>query len=232
VLKTIPLSHGRSVSLQASQFGTRDTMSDFGSPVSTTAAPKFSMPLSHVFFAATENLHVRAVTDRGRRLTVFVYEVLAVPVNGQQVTFRTQGEYFDFLCWMEQQFLAGAKQDPAEVVRVRPPDTACNCHGWLFAGGQFGIADAEVPAILADNGYAPVGQAEDGDLALYRCGDEITHSGVVRRVDNQAGVTIESKWGPFGVYLHAPSDLPFRGECAFYRTARRGHRLAIQRPGQ
>jgi hypothetical protein len=236
VLRTIPLSHGRSVSLRVPQFASADPMPDFESSVSPTsapppAAPKFSVPLSHVFFATTENLHVRAVTDRGRRLPVFVYEALAMPVNGQQLSFRTQQESFDFLCWMEQQFLIGSKQDPAKVVRVRPPDTASNCHGWLFTGGQFGIPDAEVPAILADHGYAAVADAQEGDVAIYHCGDELTHSGLVRRSNGYGDVLIESKWGPFGVYLHAPAALPFRGACSFYRTTRRGHQLAISRPG-
>src|SRR5262245_14190283 len=209
-------------------------MSDFDSPepaaASAAAAPKFSVPLSHVFFATTQVLHMRAVTDRGRDVPVFAYEAVAIPVNGQQLTFRSRQDWTDFLTWMEQQFLAGTKQNPDDVVRVRPPDTAANCHGWLFAGGEFGIPDAEVPAILADNGYASVEQAQEGDIAIYRSGEEITHSGLVRRSDSQAGVVIESKWGPFGVYAHAPTSLPFRGECAFYRSPRRGHRLAITRP--
>jgi hypothetical protein len=38
----------------------------------------------------------------------------------------------------------------------------------------------------------------------------------------------ESKWGPFGVYLHGVDRQPFKGQCKFYRSERSGHQLTLR----
>jgi hypothetical protein len=85
--------------------------------------------------------------------------------------------------------------------------------------------------ILTDNEYAEVNRPQEGDVAIYRRDGDICHCGIVRIVDKHAPVLIESKWGPLGVYLHAPAAQPFGGECRYYRTSRQTHTLALRRAG-
>jgi hypothetical protein len=114
------------------------------------------------------------------------------------------------------------------VIRLAGSSDACNCHGWTFTGGKYGIRNPDVGMILADNGYAIVQEPQDGDLAIYTNADQITHSGKVRLTRPGDSILVESKWGPFGVFLHAPDAQPFSGVCAFYRSARPGHLLGLQ----
>src|SRR5262249_27249184 len=69
------------------------------------------------------------------------------------------------------------------VIRATPPDPVTNCHGWVFAGGQYHVTGRSVPQILEENGYRPVEKPEAGDLIAYRTDfGEVTHTGVVRAV--------------------------------------------------
>jgi hypothetical protein len=47
--------------------------------------------------------------------------------------------------------------------------------------------------------------------------------------DKHAPILIESKWGPFGVYLHTVDMQPFRGSCKFFRSSRADHLLVLNR---
>jgi hypothetical protein len=185
--------------------------------------------LPRTFFAIQLEQNLRAITDTGRAIPLFRFEAFVIPVVGQQLPFHPErnGQYF--LGMAERKFLTNTKQDPAKIVRLIEPHTACNCHGWVFAGGKFGIEDSHVSTILADNGYVPVKDARDGDIAIYENGERITHSGFVRPGSGNVGTLIESKWGPFGVFLHAPESHPFPGACSFYRSSRNGHTLALKR---
>jgi len=124
--------------------------------------------------------------------------------------------------------LLAASDFQTKVLRLTGPNADCNCHGWIFTGGQYGIRNSDVPMILADNGYLRVESPQEGDLAIYDNRGEYTHSGRVRLTRPEGGVLIESKWGPFGVFLHALDAQPFSGVCTFYRSPRSGHRLEIQ----
>jgi len=115
-----------------------------------------------------------------------------------------------------------------QVIRITGPSAESNCHGWVFTGGSFCVASEQVDAILADNGYAPVEQAEGGDLIIYRDGSGLpAHSGVVRFVGEDGRVLVESKWGPLGVFLHTPETQPFSPQYNFWRSPRLGHRLHV-----
>ena len=97
-----------------------------------------------------------------------------------------------------------------KVIRIAGPDAACNCHGWVFTGGRYGVATEDVDAILADNGYQIVEEAREGDVIIYR--DElgqVRHSGLVRFVGTDGLVLVESKWGSLGIYLHTPKEQPY-----------------------
>src|SRR5262249_1057001 len=130
-----------------------------------------------------------------------------------------------------ERFIDLHETDLTQIIRLADPNSAANCHGWVFTGGKYGIRDPEVERILLDNGYAEFAAPREGDLAIYRSGNKITHSGIVRIADKSTPILIESKWGPFGVYLHGVEKQPFAGQCIFYRSSRSGHVLTLRSSG-
>jgi len=185
--------------------------------------------LPPAYFVTELDARFEARTDAGRRIPLFYFQAYVFPIEGEQLPFRPGHEGDIFLRLAEEKFLANTKQDVSRLIRVAEPSPQCNCHGWIFAEGKFLVQDAHVLTILADNGYSLVREPQAGDVVIFRRGDIAAHSGFVRLVRGGAGVLIESKWGPFGVFKHALDAHPFRGECCFYRSARRGHALEIVR---
>jgi hypothetical protein len=113
-----------------------------------------------------------------------------------------------------------------EVIRIQEPNPASNCHGWVFTGGAFCVAGEQVDTILIDNGYQPVDKAEGGDLIVYRDNSGLpAHIGIVCFVSAEGMVLVESKWGPLGVFLHAPDMQPYGTQFSYWRSPRVGHRL-------
>jgi len=55
----------------------------------------------------------------------------------------------------------------------------------------------------------------------------VIHTGLVRFVDDDGVILIESKWGPLGVYLHPPEAQPWGHDFTFYRSPRPGHLLRL-----
>lgn len=128
---------------------------------------------------------------------------------------------------LENEYL-GDPRYQQEIIRLGRADLACNCHGWVFTGGQFGVRGNDVNVILADNRYTLVEHPQAGDLVIYRnLREEITHTGVVRTTGDNGLTLVESKWGPLGVYLHRPEMQPFGQRLAYYRSQRDGHRLRL-----
>jgi hypothetical protein len=125
----------------------------------------------------------------------------------------------------EAEVLAGL---PTAAVSFRrgPASDACNCHGWVFAGGRYWVGPADVTAILAGNGYAPVDAPRPGDLAVYRRDGEIVHTAIVRMTGPGLPVLVEGKWAWLGVYLHPAGQSTFGPDVGYYRSPRAGHRLA------
>ena len=152
----------------------------------------------------------QAFTDQGRSIALFRFKI-----------HSTEAEV--------QQFIDSHEKDRSQIIRLQEPNSAANCHGWVFTAGAYGIRDAEIASILLDNGYAAASDPQEGDSAVYFHADRITHSGIVRLADKHAPILIESKWGPLGVYLHAAEQQPFGGACKFLRSARPDHLLALQR---
>jgi hypothetical protein len=196
---------------------------------SNAAAGALPFSLPRTYFAIQIDQQSRALTDAGRVIPLFRFEAFVIPVEGQQLPFHPQHDGQFFLRMAEQKFLANTREDASKIVRLIEPHTACNCHGWVFTKGKFGIEDSQVSMILADNGYVRVNDPREGDIAIYEDGERIAHSGLVRITSAGAGILVESKWGPFGVFLHAPLAHPFPGACSFYRSTRSGHAIAITR---
>jgi len=128
---------------------------------------------------------------------------------------------------LEKGYLADPRYQQ-EIIRLARPDLACNCHGWVFTGGQFGVRGNDVERVLADNCYVLVEHPLAGDLVIHRgFSEEITHTGIVRMTNDDGVTLVESKWGPLGVYLHRPEMQPFGHRFAFYRSQRDGHRVKL-----
>lgn len=154
---------------------------------------------------------VRAFTDRAQSVELFHFEMYT-PAQAAEQAILAEDKY------------------QYHVIRLAEANAASNCHGWVFTGGQFGIRNPDVPGILADNGYVQVQDVREGDLAIYVTAGQMTHSGIVRALDPAGHALIESKWGPFGVFLHAPDIQPYSGICGYYRSPRAGHLLELRPP--
>lgn len=150
-----------------------------------------------------------AVTDQGREIDLFQFEINDSPVLLDELL--VEGEYLT-----------------QKVIRVAGPDAACNCHGWVFTGGRYGVETEYVDAILADNGYLVVHDVQEGDVVVYRDNlGRVRHTGLVRFVGTDGLILVESKWGPLGLYLHAPQDQPYGDLFNYYRSTRLGHELKL-----
>jgi hypothetical protein len=146
-----------------------------------------------------------ARTDRGTPVPLFAAEA------GPE-----QGEWQRISQWTE----------TGRLVRTAPANLACNCHGWVFAGGAGWIRGRELELILRDNRYQVVSVPRAGDVIVYT--DELgqlAHSGLVRVAADDGLMLIESKWGGLGRYVHRPDDQPYGTSYVFYRSARTGHEL-------
>jgi hypothetical protein len=111
-------------------------------------------------------------------------------------------------------------------IRTAAPENGYNCHGWVFAAGQFWVRGADVPRILEDNGYHAVRVPQPGDIIVYRDQDQaVTHTGLVRTVTEDGLVLVESKWGWLGRYVHRPEDQMYGDLWAYYHSDRNLHRL-------
>lgn len=131
---------------------------------------------------------------------------------------------------VEQQILAAQRLNSL-VIRRKPAADVCNCHGWIFAAGQFWVHFDDVASILDDNGYRRIENPTPGDLVIYRTtGDEICHSAVVRAVCDDGSVLVEGKWGWMGVFLHRVGESCYGQNFEYYRSGRHGHLLAGMTP--
>lgn len=112
------------------------------------------------------------------------------------------------------------------VIRCQPGSDRTNCHGWVFTGGRFWVGGTEVDPILRDNGYHVVTEPQPGDLVVYRHGDAVCHTALVRYVTENQPVLVEGKWGCTGVYLHPVEKSIYGDDYRYYRSNRKGHLLA------
>jgi hypothetical protein len=154
-----------------------------------------------------------ARTDRGRQVPLYEMPESALPTG--LLTEMERGMTDEW--------------GPAlRVIRTGAADRRSDCHGWVFADGQWWMLGRVLKTILEDNGYAAVDEPAAGDLVIYRDGPhEVTHSGVVYAVAPNRRVLIESKWAWLGTHLHRPDDHPYGGRPTYYRSPRAGHRLVI-----
>ncbi len=113
------------------------------------------------------------------------------------------------------------------MIETGVSNSACNCHGYVFTGGRYGMDGELVDMILNENGYHKVRTPSTGDLIVYRTASgEIAHTGLVRAYTEDGSALIESKFGPMGSYLHGHDIACYEQRFDFYRSSREGHLLA------
>lgn len=151
-------------------------------------------------------------TDRGRCINAFT-----VPYNESLEHYFTDSYESTII----QSYIS-----PPKVLHVGPPNPQFNCHGFVFTAGRYVIEGADVPTILDDNGYKVVQKPQPGDVVVYRDTEgNVVHTGLVHSIGIDASILIESKWGSFARYIHAPLDQPYGQTPVYYHTARSSHHL-------
>jgi len=163
----------------------------------------------------TREAQILVKTDRGTKIAV------CEPVEPRSRVEATERE----------RTAAAVNNYSGRWIRRATADDRSNCHGWVFAAGRYNLAGRHVITILSENGYVKVSEPKAGDVCVYtdRSG-EVTHSGLVRGVLDDATVMVESKWGRLGVYLHAVGDSCYGTNFTYYRTDRGRHTLAGLEP--
>jgi hypothetical protein len=117
----------------------------------------------------------------------------------------------------------------AKVIRTAAPDITHNCHGWVFLGGKGWIRGRNVEQILRDNHYEIVSLPAPGDVAVYRdAAGVVSHTALVRGVNDDGTVLMESKWGKLGRYIHTASEHAYAHDsCTYYHANRGSHTLRL-----
>ena len=156
------------------------------------------------------NLEAAAVTDRGT----------PVRLSKRDMT----GDEF-------QAFIESSRSRVAELAAKAmlraEPFIEANCHGWVFTGGKHVVQGADVPLILADNGYVEVINPQPHDIAIYRdTTGFVAHTGLVRG-NLEGTVMVEGKWGIGAIYIHAAEDQPYATDIKYYRTSRSSHLIQV-----
>jgi hypothetical protein len=159
-------------------------------------------------------------TDRGR------------PVPIHQIVGRQKESLLAEL-WEPQLRVLDSFELQNQTIYVTQGWQECNCHGFVFTGGQFWIEGKSVDMILEDNGYEAVNDPRPGDVIVYRDrDDDVSHTGLVRGLASNGVVLVESKWGKYGRFVHRHDRHPYAdGQIEFYRTGRPGHLLQGTSPG-
>ncbi len=162
----------------------------------------------------------------GRVSTVVSEEVRAFTDQGNplQVKVPTPGMASKDLSLAETKIIDGQKLN-TQIIRRGPADERSNCHGWVFTGGKFLLTGDDVEQILKENGYQEVQTPLAGDVAVYRAGGSVTHTGLVRYVTEGEPVLVEGKWGTLGIFLHPADKSVYGTDYTFYRSNRTGHLL-------
>ncbi len=117
--------------------------------------------------------------------------------------------------WLRAARAADARSNPN--AELRSTTATYNCMGLVFASRRTWIETDELPTILNDDNCRRLKENEDvfpGDVVAYtRASGDITHVGIVLRVEPDIEkatrrITVLSKWGQHGEYVHASEDVP------------------------
>lgn len=104
------------------------------------------------------------------------------------------------------------------------PCRTFNCHGLTFGARRTWIDDPiEVQKILDDDDYMEVqkASAKPGDIAVFRKGGEIWHSGIVVEIVPLKGPRILGKWAMLHEVVHFPFEGPYSDcQVTYHRIAK------------
>ena len=166
-------------------------------------AESISRPPSHL---STED---SATTDAGNTVGLHAPDV----ARSQEVITSAEQKVLSSFAYSER------------LIRLQPASDVCNCHGWVFTGGRYWISPEDVEQALKENGYQPVSDPRAGDVVIYRQGQMISHTAIVRTSGPGEPLLVEGKWGWMGVFLHRIDDSPYGRVHELYRSTRGGHVL-------
>jgi hypothetical protein len=153
-------------------------------------------------------------------------DVSVVTDHGHRMAMRTAKTWRDAgTSTTAERMVLTSTRCAEQLIRTAPVSDQSNCHGWVFTGGRYWLTVADVEHILVDNAYEPTAQPRAGDLVIYRHGNEIAHSAIVRATMPNGSVMVEGKWGWMGVYLHFVERSVYGQNFTFYRSPRAGHLL-------
>lgn len=88
--------------------------------------------------------------------------------------------------------------------RIAGPINKYNCHGYTFLRSS-GWLEHNIEEILSDQEFKTVeaSKAKVDDVVIYRKNGKITHSGVIKEInENNAKHVVESKWGNGSLMQH------------------------------
>ncbi len=113
---------------------------------------------------------------------------------------------------------------------LRSSTAVYNCMGLVFASRRTWVDINQLGIIVEDDGYeklANPNEVQIGDIALYKYEGEVTHVGIIVRSESIGTtgtpvITVLSKWGVAGEYVHSVHDVPdVYGEAEEYWTERK-----------
>jgi hypothetical protein len=118
-----------------------------------------------------------------------------------------------------------------ENARLRSSSSTYNCVGLVFAARRTWVGNDSLTTILERDGFSQVSGDQNlrvGDIVIYENSQgEMTHVGQVvdievSLIDGSGKVTVLSKWGAYGEYLHDLIDVPGQyGNVRRFWTERR-----------
>ena len=128
-------------------------------------------------------------------------------------------------------------REAAKLERERHPNATLrsstaiyNCMGLVFASRRTGVFMDQLETIIEDDGYEKLSNLNEiqiGDIVFYKHKDQVTHVGIVAHVESISTsgppvITVLSKWGVHGEYVHSVNDVPDEyGEVKEYWTERK-----------
>lgn len=152
-----------------------------------------------------------AISDRGRHITLHYFDLKGDLPHSN----------------VSKQFVNNSF--PGAVILRKDADLSANCHGWVFANGEFLVNTQGVSIILEDNDYTRVDFPEEGDVVIYRNsrGNPV-HTAIVCARLPDGSILVESKWGVHQRFIHLAEDQPYSAIIEYYRSPRSGHTIQIR----
>ena len=117
-----------------------------------------------------------------------------------------------------------ARERPDAILRTI--SNTYNCVGLVFASRRTHVDVEHLPQIYREDDYRSVDSPELGDVAVYRANGAIQHVGIVIGVEvdfatGRRSITVLSKWGGDGEYVHDADYVPAElGRIVEYWTDR------------